>query len=60
MAEPPIQMSLPDPSDDIDLPAAWEARRLRPLLRWSGGRLAGNVLPRLGGGGKPDPRGAGA
>jgi TnpA family transposase len=33
MAEPPIQLSLPDPSADIDLPAAWEARRLRPLLQ---------------------------
>lgn len=33
MSELPVQLCLPDPSADIDLPAAWEARRLRPLLQ---------------------------
>lgn len=33
MTEPFVQLPLPEPGADVDLPAAWEARRLRPLLQ---------------------------
>jgi len=33
MAESLIQLMLPDPSMDMDLPTAWEARQLRPLFQ---------------------------